>query len=198
MKSAFFTYHPIINFAFFCVVIGLGIFIMHPVFLIIALAASITYSAILGGRKMLKFFLAGMLPVIAVVTAINMLTNPRGNTVICYTENSQITLEAMVFGIVSGMLLSVVIMWFACYSKVMTSDKLTLLFGRIMPSASMIFSMVMRFVPNYKTQIEKISEAQKCIGRDVSDGTLRQRIRHGIKNCFDNVYVGFGKLDRHG
>lgn len=181
MRSVFFAYHPIINFVFFCAVIGLSIFIMHPVFLIITLAASMTYSFMLVGRKMVRFFIVAMIPVMCIVTAINMFTNPRGATVICYTQNSQITFEAMIFGIVSGMLLASVILWFTCYSKVMTSDKLTLLFGRIMPSASMIFSMVMRFVPNYKTQIEKISQAQKCIGRDVSDGTLRQRIRHGIK-----------------
>lgn len=181
MRNIFFTYHPVINFLFFCGVIGFCIFIMHPVFLGITLAAALAYAIVLMGKKMVEFFLLGMVPVTVVITVINMLTNPRGNTVLFYTENSQITLEAMIFGLLTGMLLSAVMVWFACYSKVITGDKLTFLFGRILPSASMIFSMVMRFIPNYKHQIEKISGAQKCIGRDVSDGTLKKRVRHGIK-----------------
>ncbi len=45
----------------------------------------------------------------------------------------------------------------------------------------MIFSMGLRFVPLFKTQALKISNAQKCIGRDVSNGTFLERIRHGMK-----------------
>jgi energy-coupling factor transport system permease protein len=63
----------------------------------------------------------------------------------------------------------------------MTSDKFVYLFGKIMPAISLIFSMVMRFVPNFKTQIQKISDAQKCIGRDVSNGTTKEKARHGMK-----------------
>jgi len=78
-------------------------------------------------------------------------------------------------------MLASVIMWFSCYNSIMTSDKFIYLFGRIMPAISLIFSMVMRFVPNYKMQVKKISDAQKCIGRDVSNGTVMQRARHGAK-----------------
>ena len=98
-----------------------------------------------------------------------------------YTQYSQVTLEAVIYGLLSGLMLASVLLWFSCYNKVMTSDKFVYLFGRIMPAISLIFSMVMRFVPNFKMQIQKISNAQKCIGRDVSNGTKKEKIRHGMK-----------------
>jgi energy-coupling factor transport system permease protein len=41
--------------------------------------------------------------------------------------------------------------------------------------------MTLRFVPRFKTQLKVVSNAQKCVGRDVSNGSLLQRAGHGIK-----------------
>ena len=180
-NSTFATYHPIINFGFFCGVIGLGIFLMHPVFLAVGMAASLIYALMLGGKGTLKFFLSFMLPVILLIIVINPLFNHRGETILFYLGNNYLTLEALAYGMCIAFMLASVIMWFSCYNSIMTSDKFIYLFGRIMPAVSLIFSMVMRFVPNYKMQIKKISDAQKCIGRDVSNGTVMQRARHGAK-----------------
>lgn len=180
-NSTFATYHPIINFGFFCGVIGLGIFLMHPVFLAVGMAASLIYALMLGGKGTLRFFLSFMLPVILLIIVINPLFNHRGETILFYLGNNYLTLEALAYGMCIAFMLASVIMWFSCYNSIMTSDKFIYLFGRIMPAISLIFSMVMRFVPNYKMQIKKISDAQKCIGRDVSNGTVMQRARHGAK-----------------
>lgn len=181
MKSAFSTYHPIINFAFFCAVIGIGIFMIHPIFLGVGGLAAFTYAVMLGGKGTLKFSAGFLLPMIIIVSIVNVFVNHQGMTILFYTKYSYVTLEAAVYGVVTGLMLAVVLLWFSCYNKIMTSDKILYLFGRIMPSMSLIFSMVMRFVPNYKSQIKKISDSQKCIGRDVSNGTLKEKIRHGIK-----------------
>lgn len=181
MRSEFSTYHPIINFGFFCAVIGINIFMMHPVFLAIGLSASLVYGLMLGGKGTFKFFVTFLLPMIAAVTVINPFVNHRGMTILFYTKYSYVTLEATIYGILTGFMLASVMLWFSCYNKIMTSDKFVYLFGRIMPSISLIFSMVMRFIPNYKMQIKKISDAQKCIGRDASTGNIKEKIKHGMK-----------------
>jgi energy-coupling factor transport system permease protein len=63
----------------------------------------------------------------------------------------------------------------------MTTDKFVYLFGRVIPGMSLILSMALRFVPRFKTQIKAISGAQRCVGRDVSNGGVMQRARHGIR-----------------
>ncbi len=74
-----------------------------------------------------------------------------------------------------------VLNWFSCYQVVMTSDKFIYLFGKAIPAMSLILSMVLRFVPKFKNQIVKISNAQKCIGRDVTNGNMLMKAKHGMK-----------------
>lgn len=182
MYNTFATYHPIINFVFFCAVIGIGIFLIHPVFLGIAMAASLIYAILLGGKSTLKFFLCFLLPMTLLITIVNPLLNQQGETILFYyTEYRYITMEAMLYGLVMGCMLSSIILWFSCYNSIMTGDKFTYLFSKLIPALSLIFSMVMRFVPNYRMQIKKISDGQKCIGRDVSNGSAKEKVRHGIK-----------------
>lgn len=179
--STFATYHPAINFGFFCAVIGIGMFMIQPIFLIIGIGGALTYGVITGGKGTAKFALCFLLPVIAIVTIINPIVNRQGMTVLLETDHLHITLEATLYGFMLGLMLASILLWFASYNKVMTTDKFVYLFGRIMPAISLIFSMVMRFIPNYKMQITKISEAQKCIGRDAKTGTMKERVHQGIK-----------------
>ena len=62
----------------------------------------------------------------------------------------------------------------------MTTDKFIYLFGRIIPALSLILSMALRFVPRFTAQLKVIRSGQKTMGRDVSEGSLFARIRHGL------------------
>lgn len=74
-----------------------------------------------------------------------------------------------------------IILWFACYNTVMTSDKFVYLFGRILPAMSLIFSMVLRFVPKFANEFRVVSDAQRSLGRDVGKSGILHRIKQGIK-----------------
>ena len=49
--DTFAEYHPLINFIYFVMVIGIAMFYMHPVLLGLSLAGSLAYSIYLKGRK---------------------------------------------------------------------------------------------------------------------------------------------------
>jgi len=181
LKDTFSTYHPIVNFTFFCAVISFSMVFLHPVFLIISMSGAFVYAVSLNGRRTLKFALIFLLPMMLIAGAVNPLFNHRGVTILRYIGDNPLTLESILYGVAIALMFGAVILWFSCVNVVMTSDKLMYLFGRLMPSLSMIFSMVLRFVPKFKAQIRLISNSQKCIGRDISDGTLRERASHGIK-----------------
>lgn len=182
MEDTFTTYHPIINFSYFCVVLIIGMFFNHPVVLGISLFSAIIYSILLlGWKKSLKFNFLFMLPMLIIVALINPMFNHAGVTILFYLDNGNpITFESIVYGVVLAITLVIVIIWFSCYNKIMTSDKFIYLFGRIIPALSLIFSMVLRFVPKFKAQLKVISNGQKCIGRDVSNGNIIARARHGV------------------
>lgn len=181
MKDVFSTYHPIINFLFFCAVICFSMFLLHPVLLGISLGAAFLYSIRLNGRKAVKFNLMFVLPGMILISLINPLFSHEGVTILFYFRNNPITLESILYGLATGMMFGAVILWFSCYNAVMTSDKFIYLFGRVIPALSLIFSMVLQFVPRFKEQIRVISNAQKCVGRDVSNGSLTERAKHGMK-----------------
>lgn len=182
MINSFENYHPLVNFYYFAFVIICSMFFMHPVFLIISLISAFIYSVVLKGRKALKFNILYMLPLMLVTAFINPAFNHEGVTILFYLKGGNpITLESIVYGIVAATMFISVIIWFSCYNEIMTSDKFIYLWGRIIPSLSLIFSMVLRFVPKYKAQIKVISNAQKAIGRDVTKGNIIRRARNGIK-----------------
>jgi energy-coupling factor transport system permease protein len=113
---------------------------------------------------------------------INPAFNHEGATILTYLPSGNpLTLESIAYGAASAALLVTVIMWFSCFNAIITSDKFIYLFGRVIPALSLILSMSLRFVPRFKAQLRVISNAQRCVGRDVSSGGILKRAKRGIK-----------------
>ena len=156
-------------------------FFMHPVSLLISLGAALTYTIDLNGQKAVRFSLTAMLPMMLMAAIINPIFNHEGMTILTYLPSGNpLTLESMVYGLCSALMLAAVITWFSCYSAVMTSDKFVYLFGRVIPALSLVLSMTLRFVPKFKAQFKVVSQAQSCVGRNVDDGSLLQRMKNAI------------------
>lgn len=179
-RDTFSGYHPIVNFLYFALVIVFSMFFMHPVCLAISLACSVCYSIYLNGRKAVRFSLY-MIPMMLLVMIINPAFSHEGVTILTYLPSGNpLTLESIVYGVGSSAMLAAVLIWFSCFNAVITSDKFVYIFGRIIPALSLVLSMTLRFVPKFKAQLKVVSEAQRCIGRDVSDGGVIRRLRNGI------------------
>ncbi len=176
------TYHPIVNFIYFAFVIVFSCLLLHPVFLSISFACAVAYALITSGRRTLKFVSIYIIPLMLLTAVINSAFNHGGVTVICYLPSGNpLTAESVIYGFAMGAMLASVICFFASYNKVMTSDKFIYLFGRVIPSLSLFFSMVLRFVPRFKTQFMHVRAGQKCIGKDITDGGVIKRAKSGLK-----------------
>lgn len=181
MRDAFSLYHPLVNFSYFAFVFAFSMIFMHPVCLGISLTCAFIYSISLKGRRAAKFNFIFLLPVMLAAALINPAFNHEGATILTYLHTGNpLTLESIVYGIAASCMLAAMVCWFSCYNEVMTSDKFVYLFGRLIPSLSLILSMSLRFVPKFKAKIKEVSDAQKCIGRDVSNGSIFDRAGHGI------------------
>lgn len=180
-RDTFSGFHPIISFLFFGLVLVFSMFVTHPVCILISLFSAVAYSVYLRGRKAVRFSLLGLLPLMLLTALINPAFNHAGQTILHYfSTGNPLTLESIVWGLAAGAILAAVVCWFSCYNIVMTSDKFIYLFGRVIPAMSLVLSMTLRFVPKFNAQIKVISNAQRCVGRDVSTGSLWQR----MKNAF--------------
>ena len=178
MKDCFSTYHPVVNFLFFAEVLGFSMFLLHPVCLGISLLCAAGYHVYLGGKKALGFCLKGILPMMVFTALLNPIFNHEGVTILTYLPSGNpLTLESVLYGLAAAGMLAAVVLWFACFNAVITSDKFVYLFGRVIPALSLVLSMALRFVPRFKAQLKVVTRAQKCIGKDPSRGGLVHRVR---------------------
>lgn len=182
MTDAFSKLHPTVNFIFFAFVLVLSMFVMNPVCLALSLVCAFVNAVYLNGIKTVKLCLKFIMPMILLIILINPVFNHQGVTILTYFPwDNPLTLESIIYGIASAALLSSVVLWFSVFNSVITSDKLVYLFGRIIPSLSLVLSMSLRFVPKFSAQFKNVRNAQRCIGRDISDGSVINRINNGIR-----------------
>lgn len=165
-RDAFSCYHPAVNFIFFLAVLGFGVVILHPAFLMTGLAGALGYYLLLRGSKGLKQ-ISLMMPLFLAVILLNPFVNRDGATILFQVFGIPYTLEALIYGaVLSGMFLTM-ILWFSCYSAVMTGDKFTSLFGNLLPSISLLLVMIFRMVPNLIRKGKQITGARQSIGKDM-------------------------------
>jgi len=180
--NEFKAYHPMVNFIYFVFVIGFSMFFMHPVCLLISLVCAFSYSVLLKGKKAIRTNLSYMLPMMLATAIINPAFNHAGVTILTYLPGGNpLTLESIYYGFAAATMLVSVICWFSCWNEVMTSDKFIYLFGRIIPSLSLILSMTFRFVPKFSAQLKVVTNAQRCMGRDIASGGILHRAKCGIQ-----------------
>ena len=180
-KGVFKTYHPIVIFTYFVFAVGFSCFFMHPVPLVMSLTGGLLYTGVLSGGKGVKKNLIYILPVLVLMALLNPLFNHQGVTIIGYLPGGNpLTLESVIYGISSSLMLACVVFWFSCYNKVVTSDKFIYLFGKIIPALSLVFSMTLRFVPKFTKQLKVVATSQKCMGRDISKGSIIKRAKCGL------------------
>ena len=178
-QDAFSRCHPAVNFLYFVGAIGFGVVIQHPAYMLAAVLGAAGYFLLLKGRKGLKT-MALLLPVFLVITLVNPLFNTLGKTELFLLFGKPYTLEALYYGAVVGGMFVVMMLWFGCYSEVLTSDKFTSLFGNLIPSISLLLVMVLRMIPNLMRKALQISGVRKSIGKSVEKGSAKEKIVSGM------------------
>lgn len=175
------TYHPIVNFIYFVFVIGFSCFFMHPVCLCMSLTCGFAYSVMLKGRRAIRKNLIYMVPMLIAMALINPAFNHGGITIITYLPSGNpLTLESVIYGLAAATMIISVICWFGSYNEIMTGDKFIYLFGKVIPALSLIISMTLRFVPRFTAQLKVVTNAQRCMGRDISKGSILRRAKYGL------------------
>lgn len=181
MTDAFAKYHPLVNFLYFALVLGFSMVLTHPLAQGLSLLCAVWYAVQCTGYKAVAFSLKFCLPMFLLTAIINPAFSHEGVTILTYLPTGNpLTLESVLYGLSAGCMLVTVLIWFSSFNRVITSDKFIYLFGRVIPAMSLVLSMTLRFVPKFKTQLDAVAEAQKSIGRDVSTGSVFQRIKTAV------------------
>ena len=177
-NDAFSRCHPAVNFLYFALVLLGAMLLQHPLCQAISLISAFACFCCLGGERPGGFRLWYALALFVVTAAVNPVFSHEGRTILRYLPSGNpLTLESILYGLGAACTLSCALVWFSCYTRVMTSDKFVYLFGRIVPALSLVLSMTLRFVPRFSAQARRVARSQASVGNDLHSGSLLRRIR---------------------
>ena len=169
-----------VNLVFFLGAIGFGVVIQHPLYMIAGCVTAAAYYLLLRGRAGGKLLL-GMIPAFIVLSAVNPLFNTYGEHVLFTVFGNPYTLEALFYGMSIAGIFVAMMLWFNCYSIVLTSDKFVCLFGSLIPSLSLLLVMVLRMIPNLMRKGKQIMGVRKSIGKGAgADSTRKDKVLDGM------------------
>lgn len=175
------SYHPAINLIFFASVITATVRFLHPVFVALSLVCSFVYSVKLCGRR--AFFGNLALLLLAAAWAL-WYASYRHFGVTELARNfigNRITLESLVYGLVTGLTACSVIFWLRCVHCIFCTDKIVYLFGRVSPKLALFLSVLLRWAPRVRAQSRRIDAAQNGIGRGKTQGSFFRRIANSLR-----------------
>lgn len=178
-QAAFYRSHPLLNFTYFAFIIGVTMFSNHPLFLGLSFVMAWCYSIVLRGVRAVRFNCLVLLPALVLTVLLNTLNVHNGVTVLFYLNGNRITLEAIVYGCISALMLTSVIIWFSCFGAIVTEDKFIYIFGRIAPVIALTLSMILRYIPLLKNRFLEVSAAQRCMGRGGDTSVIAKIRRFG-------------------
>ncbi|EEM41021.1 Cobalt transport protein [Bacillus thuringiensis serovar sotto str. T04001] len=154
---------------------------LHPLFLIGAIVLIIMLNVMQGNSEKIRKMLPSTIVFFFVVILFNSLLTHRGRTTLFWLGDSRIKLEAIMFGIVMGLLLVAVMFTFASYNDIISSHKFLYLFSRISPKVALLTMITVRFVPLFIRRLKKITLVQKTKGVQVDSGSIIERVKNGMQ-----------------
>lgn len=170
MKDEFSRFHPLVNLIFYLVVLGLTMFQMQLGLVLISIFSALVYFFCLKGQKGIKYLI--MVGIIFLISSfINPLFSHKGGTLLFYLfTGNPVTLESILYGIVSSAIISGMLLWFSTFYQIMGVERMLGAVGRFMPHVALLISMILRFIPQYTKHQKEVSlvnreEDEKFIGK---------------------------------
>lgn len=160
MKStAFDSLHPSIALAYFGAALVLAMAAPHPTLLAISFACAITCGIWLrGGTAVAKSF-AWQLPLLLIIMAINPLFSSTGTTELFRIGTQAVYAEGYENAATMALLFLCVMQWFSNANVVLSTNKVMGALGGVLPTISLMISMIMRLVPRFVRRGRAINTA---------------------------------------
>ncbi|PEX82512.1 energy-coupling factor transporter transmembrane component T [Bacillus cereus] len=181
MKISFSSLHPFVSFFYYIGVMILCMMCLHPLFLIGAIILIVIINMMQGNGEKIRKILPSTIIFFFMVIVFNSLLTHRGATTLFWLGDSRIKLEAIMFGLVMGLLLVAVMFTFASYNDIISSHKFLYLFSRISPKVALLTMITVRFVPLFIRRLQKITLVQKTKGVQVDSGSIVERVKNGMQ-----------------
>ncbi len=161
---AFARFHPVALFFYYFCILLFTMFTENPMITASALLGALAFAFFTGSAREnlqdAKFFV----PMFLLVALTNPLFSHSGATPLFFMNDNPVTLEAVAAGVSIAATVAAVIFIFKGFSRVMESDKLLALFGKISPKLAVVLSMALRFLPLLARKWSELCDVHKAMG----------------------------------
>ena len=157
---AFETCHPVVPAVYFAGVIGIGVFVLQPVFAALSVAGALCFAVCCAGWRGTLAQLRWQLPMVALVCLANPLFSQSGVTVLATLGPVTVRLEALAYGLCMGASLVCMLQWVANAAHVLTEDRLLELSGTRLPVVTTMVSMAIQLVPQLRRRFGVVESAR--------------------------------------
>lgn len=127
--------HPACAFVLLCLLILLSAFSMSHVIILLSLGGSLAFCALSGGAWGQAKLACAMVLIFAVT---NPLFSHTGETVLFYLNYNAVTVESIVHGAKMGGMMAGSLCWFVAFARVLDTERLLYLFGRVLPKTALL------------------------------------------------------------
>lgn len=171
--------NPIAAFLWLMTTAGIAMFLTNPAILLLSLVGALGYFLLRNPDSraadhapyLLLFLLSALL---------NPLFSHGGSSVLFVLNDNPVTLEALLYGLVLGLVILSTLYWFRSFQQIMTGDKLLYVFGSALPKLTLILSIALRYIPLLRQQAKRVRDSQKALGL-FREENLIDRLRGEIR-----------------
>lgn len=201
MKDSFSRLHPMVLIIYFLVQSIFTAVCFHPFFIAISFLGAIVFSFVAIGERQTIYWIGIAALQMLCFGCVNPIINHQGETVLFLLFNRAVTLESISYGILTGTMVSSMCLWIYIMGKTIDSKKAAFVFGKAMPSLSLMMFVTLRMVRRYQVKTREIFEARRGLfGEErkiaiVKKGAL-SLLTFGLENGVDTADAmearGFG------
>lgn len=125
-----------------------------------------------GIRRYARSF-RGYAAIVLVMSVFNVLFHHSGDTPFLYINDQPLTVESLVYGLFTGIMIASLLLWFQIFNDIFDSRKLTCIIGKRLPVTGLIISMVFCYYEKFLSKIDKIKEVWNTFGTEEKFGKVK-------------------------
>ena len=127
--------------------------------------------------KNLKLGIILMIPMILVTGIVNVITVNAGNRILFTIFGKVITLEILLYVLVSSMKLLVIIYLFNILNNLLDTDKAVSYFSKRCPRVTLVVLLSLKLIPNMKRRVQSLKNTYIIRGSNLESSSKKESIK---------------------